>query len=305
MKTSKASIFCLACLFICIACKKNPNTSDAYGNFEAVETLVSAEFAGKLLKLSLEEGSQLEAGVLVGEIDDGPLRLQKEVLEKSIAALMVGMPDIPVQLASLEQQLAAAKREELRIGQLFQAEAATSQQWDDAKSQRHILERQVHALKSTLHIQTRSLLAQTETLRSQILQIENDMEKCKIINPVSGTVLTKYVEPNEFVTLGKPIYKIADLTKMTLRAFVSGNQLSQIKLGQTVSVLTDGPNNTYENHVGKIAWISNKAEFTPKIVQTKEQRVNLVYAIKVQVPNEGTLKIGMPAEVRFAQNPNP
>jgi HlyD family secretion protein len=185
---------------------------------------------------------------------------------------------------------------------LFQAEAATSQQWDDIKSQRQVLERQIHALKSTLNIQTRSILAQTETLRAHILQIEYDIEKCKIINPLSGTVLAKFVEANEFVTPGKPLYKIADLTKMTLRAFVSGNQLSQIQLGQTVSVLVDGPNNSYKNYVGNIAWISDKAEFTPKIVQTKEQRVNLVYAIKIHVLNEGALKIGMPAEVRFSQN---
>jgi len=305
MTTHRAFIFCLAGWFLCTACKGNPNTSDAYGNFEAVETLVSAEFSGKLLKLSFEEGSQLEAGALVGEIDSNPLKLQKEVLEKSMAALKVGMPDIPVQLASLEQQLATAKREELRILQLFQAEAATSRQRDDIQSQRQVLERQIHALKSTLNIQTRSILAQTETLQAQILQIENDIEKCKVINPISGTVLTKYVEPNEFVTVGKPIYKIADLTKMTLRAFVSGNQLSQIQIGQTVSVLIDGPNNSYKNYVGKIGWVSDKAEFTPKIVQTKEQRVNLVYAIKIQVPNDGALKIGMPAEVRFSPSPKP
>jgi len=302
MTPHRAFILCLACL---LACKGNPNTADAYGNFEAIETLISAEFNGKLLRLSLEEGSLLEAGAWVGEIDATPLRLQKEVLEKSIAALVVGMPDIPVQLASLEQQLTTAKREELRIRQLFQAEAATSQQLDDIQSQRQVLERQIHALKSNLHIQTRSILAQTETLRAQILQIENDIEKCNVINPVAGTVLTKYVEPNEFVTVGKPIYKLADLTKMTLRAFVSGSQLSSIHMSQTVSVLIDGPNNTSKNYVGKIVWISDKAEFTPKMVQTKEQRVNLVYAIKIQVPNDGALKIGMPAEVLFAQNPKP
>jgi len=305
MTLYRVFIVCLSCLSTLLACKNNPSTSDAYGNFEAVETLVSAEFHGKLLRLSLEEGSPVEAGVLVGEMDCTSLALQKEVLEKSIAALMVGVPDIPVQLASLEQQLAAAKTEEMRIGQLFQAEAATSKQLDDVKSQRQVLERQIHALKSTLHIQTRSILSQTETLRAQILQIDNDFEKCKVINPVLGTVLTKYVEPHELMTVGKPIYRIADLTKMTLRAFVSGNQLSQIQLGQTVSVLVDGPDNTYKNHVGKIVWISDKAEFTPKIVQTKEQRVNLVYAVKIQVPNDGTLKIGMPGEVLFAPNSKP
>ncbi|MCL2626320.1 MAG: HlyD family efflux transporter periplasmic adaptor subunit [Cystobacterineae bacterium] len=294
-----------SCLLALIACKNNANPSDAYGNFEAVETLVSAESNGKLLTLSLEEGSQLEAGVLVGEIDPVPLRLQKEVLEKSIEALMVGRPDIPVQLASLEQQLATAKKEERRIQQLFQAEAATSKQMDDMSSQRQVLERQISALKSSLSIQTRSILSQTETLRAQILQIENSLEKCKIINPISGTVLTKYVEPNELVAIGKPIYKIADLTKMTLRAFVSGNQLSQIKIGQKVSVLIDGPDNSYKTYDGVISWVSDKAEFAPKIVQTKEVRVNLVYAIKVQAPNDGAIKIGMPGEVVFVPPSQP
>ncbi|MCL2012698.1 MAG: HlyD family efflux transporter periplasmic adaptor subunit [Cystobacterineae bacterium] len=301
----KAFILCFSCWLICLSCKNNPNPSDAYGNFEAIETLVSAESNGKLLTLSLEEGSQLEAGVLVGEIDPVPLKLQKEVLEKSIEALMVGMPDIPVQLASLEQQWAAAKKEELRIQQLFQAEAATSKQLDELKSQRQVLERQIHALKSNLNIQTRSILSQAETLRAQILQIENNLEKCKIINPISGTVLSKYVEPHELLTVGKPIYRIADLTQMTLKAFVSGKQLSQIYIGQRVSVLIDGPDNTHKTYVGTLAWISDKAEFTPKMVQTREQRVNLVYAIKIGVPNDGALKMGMPAEVLFSPNPKP
>lgn len=305
MTPLKSLMLWFSCLLALIACKNNANPSDAYGNFEAVETLVSAESNGKLLTLSLEEGSQLEAGVLVGEIDPVPLRLQKEVLEKSIEALMVGRPDIPVQLASLEQQLATAKKEERRIQQLFQAEAATSKQMDDMSSQRQVLERQISALKSSLSIQTRSILSQTETLRAQILQIENSLEKCKIINPISGTVLTKYVEPNELVAIGKPIYKIADLTKMTLRAFVSGNQLSQIKIGQKVSVLIDGPDNSYKTYDGVISWVSDKAEFAPKIVQTKEVRVNLVYAIKVQAPNDGAIKIGMPGEVVFVPPSQP
>ncbi|MCL2314982.1 MAG: HlyD family efflux transporter periplasmic adaptor subunit [Proteobacteria bacterium] len=300
MTTLKSLLLCLAGFFTFTACKNSQTLSDAYGNFEAVETLVSAESNGKLLALSLEEGSQLEAGAWVGEIDTIPLKLQKEVLEKSIEALLVGRPDIPVQLAGLGQQLETAKKEEARIRQLFQAEAATSKQLDDTQSQRQVLERQINALKSNLNIQTRSILSQTETLRAQILQIENNLEKCKLINPVSGTVLTKYVEPNELVVVGKPIYKIADLTKMTLRAFVSGNQLSQIKIGQTVSVLVDGPDNSYKTYGGIIHWVSDKAEFTPKIVQTKEARVNLVYAIKIQVPNDGTIKIGMPGEVLFS-----
>jgi len=305
MTAFRVSLLCLLGLSTLLACKNNPDTADAYGNFEATETLVSAEFHGKLLRLSVEEGSTLEAGVLVGEIDDTPLKLQKEVLEKSIAALRVGMPDIPVQLASLEQQWASAKKEEARIAQLLQAEAATSKQLDDIKTQRQVLERQIHALNSSLNIQTRSILSQTETLKAQILQIENDIQKCQLINPLAGTVLTKYVEAHELVAAGKPIYKIADLTKMTLRAFVSGHQLSQIKLGQNVSVRVDGPDNSYKTHAGKVVWVSDKAEFTPKMVQTKEQRVNLVYAIKIQVPNDGTLKIGMPGEVLFSQNPQP
>ena len=296
------------------ACSSDGARADAYGNFEADDLIVSAEGSGRILQFVAEEGGQLKAGDTVGTIDASQLSLRREQLEASIRAVAARSPAIAEQLAVFEkqsaavrQQMATLEREKRRVEALIRNDAATPKQLDDLNAQLEAAQRQLDvvagqqtATNASLSVQKGGLLAEITPLQKQIGQLDDQIAKCRITNPVAGTVLVTYAEAGEVTAMGKPLYKIADLSSLVLRAYVSGNQLSSVKIGQEVKVSVDAGDGSMKELTGKIIWISPKAEFTPKVVQTREERVSLVYAVKISVPNaDGMLKIGMPGEVRF------
>jgi HlyD family secretion protein len=281
------------------SCSGKKDAFDASGTFEAEEVIISAEATGTIKQFDLEEGQTLKAGQMIGFIDSTQLFLRKKQLEAQIAALLSKRPDIATQLASLQEQLDAAEKEQKRVSNLVKADAATTKQLDDINSQIEVIRKQIEAQKSSLGISSEGISKDAVPLQIQIEQINDQLSKCKIINPLSGTVLAKYAEANEMAVQGKPLYKIADLRTITLRAYVSGNQLPDLKLNQPVTVLTDDGNGGYRETNGTITWINDKAEFTPKTIQTKDERANMVYAVKVTAQNDGRFKIGMYGELKF------
>jgi len=304
----------VALALLALSCQRSAPKADAYGNFEADELIVGAEASGKIIQFSVEEAQTLNAGTVVGRIDSTQLVLKVAQLKANMRAVAAKSPAIASQLAVYEkqlnankQQLATLQREKQRIENLLKKDAAVPKQLDDLNAQIEQVQRQMDVVNeqrsasdANLNTQKNGLLAEILPLQDQIAQMEDQIAKCKIVNPIDGTVLTKLAEAGEVTSFGKPLYKIANLQQIILRAYVAGDQLGSIKVGQEVKVSIDGPDNTMRDFTGKISWVSSKAEFTPKIIQTKDERVNLVYAIKIMVPNDGTLKIGMPAEVHWS-----
>ncbi len=283
------------------SCDDGKLKSDAAGNFEAVETMISAEANGKILAFSVTEGELLNPGQVVGTIDSTQLYLTRLQLLQSRKAILSGRPDIGTQLESLQKELANAVSDRNRIRNLVQGEVASQKQLDDANTRVEVLKARIDAQKSVLSTSSNALTEQGGTVEVQLAQVEDQLRKCRIVNPVAGTVLVKYAEPFEMTAQGRPLYKIADLDNLYIRVYVSETQLSQIRLGQKVEVLTDSSRKDFKKYEGIISWISAKAEFTPKIIQTKEERVTLIYAVKVLVKNDGYLKIGMPGEINFVK----
>lgn len=289
----------LAIAFIFTACEKNENAFDATGTFEAVETIISSEVSGSIEALDIREGTGVEKGQLLGWIDSTQLHLKKKQLLAQIDAILARRPQVATQLAAFRVQLQTAERELQRVENLFRAEAATQKQVDDARAQVAVIRHQMAAHRSSLDISSQGLVSETLPLSAQVEQLEDQLRKCRIINPVQGTILTQYAEAHELAIPGKPLYKLADISTLELRAYITGGQLPLIKLNQQVSVFVDNGSGAYNEYVGRISWISDKAEFTPKTIQTKEERADLVYAIKVPVENDGYLKIGMYGELNF------
>ncbi len=307
-------IFLLILGYTFSACRKNDSKADAYGNFEADEVIVSAEANGRILRFDIEEGQTLHAGQIAGSIDSVQLALKREQLQASIRAVAAKSPAISAQLAvyekqtaSVKQQLATLEHEKRRVENLLKNDAATPKQLDDinaqieaAQRQQDVILEQKSASSASLSTQKGGLLAEILPLQKQIAQLDDQLARCRVVNPADGVVLTTYAEAGEIASFGKPLYKIADLSTLTLRAYVAGDQLAAVKVGQTVHILIDAPEGKQMELSGKIRWIASKAEFTPKVIQTRDERVNMVYAMKIDVPNpNGTLKIGMPAEVKF------
>lgn len=282
---------------VAVSCGPSANDADATGNFEAEEVVVSAEANGKLLKLTLDEGTELKAGQVVGFVDTTQLYLRKKQLLYSVQAVMARQPDASSQLATIEKQLETAKFEKKRVESLLKDDAATRKQLDDLEAQVELLQKQYASMKTSLQITSRSLVGETLPLKAQLEQTEDQIKKSVITSPMDGLVLAKYAEENEMTATGKPIFKMANLQSLILRAYVAGNQLTSFKLGQTLQVRVDDNQGGYKTYDGVVAWVSDRAEFTPKTIQTKEERANLVYAIKVSVKNDGFLKIGMYGEV--------
>lgn len=282
-----------------VSCKENDSEFDATGTFEADEIIVSSQVSGTVEQLDIQEGATVEKGQLLGWIDSTQLRLRKKQLLAQIDAMLIRRPQIATQVASYRVQLETAQRELQRIENLYKAEAATQKQVDDARAQVAVIERQMEAHRSSLDISSQGLISETLPLYAQVEQIEAQLEHCKIKAPIQGTIMNEYAEAHELVTPGKPLYKMADLSTVELRAYITGNQLSQIKLNQKVTVFADNGTDGYKEYAATITWISSKAEFTPKTIQTKEERADLVYAIKALVENDGFLKIGMYGEVKF------
>ncbi|MGL5319163.1 MAG: HlyD family secretion protein [Bacteroidales bacterium] len=300
MKVKQIGIASL--LLLCsglLSCESKEKQPDAYGNFEVDEVIVSAQSNGQLLTFDLREGDLLASGTMVGQIDTIDLTWKKRQLLKSVSALEAQIPDIASQINVIQARLNNALIEQKRIRELQSSDAATLQQLDNANTAVTVLEKEKTAMYAQLNTQTRSILAQIEPLRMQLGQVEEQLLKCRVVTPVSGTVLTKIAQMGEVTAYGKPLFVLADLSRLQIRAYISEPQLSQIKLGQTVKVAVDAPDHTFIAYDGVITWISSQAEFTPKIVQTRDERVNLVYAFKVDVKNDGSLKIGMPGEVYF------
>ncbi len=285
-------IFLLA--FI-LGCSGNHKKSDAYGNFEATEIIVSAEGNGKLMEFNVEEGTVIESGIQVGYIDTVPLSLKRDQLKATRQAISSKFQNVISQIDVLKEQLKIAMTEKQRVENLFKQNAATQKQVDDVNGQVNVIEKQIR----TIEAQNSGIVSEVKSIDAQIELVNDQIRKSVIMNPVKGTVLNKFAEPHEITAYGKPLYKIADLETMFLRVYVDGDQLPHIRIGQAVQVQIDQDKDRNQTLEGEIIWISSKAEFTPKIIQTKEERVNMVYAVKVKVKNDGRLKIGMPGEVNF------
>ena len=289
----------LALSFLLLSCRNNKEDYDATGSFEATEIIVSSQANGRILTFNLNEGDQLLQGQMVGAIDSTQLHLQKMSLLSNARGVRAQQPDIRKQTASIQEQINTLEREKARVQRLLAANAANQKQLDDIESQIDLLQKQLLALTSTLEKSSENISAQSSTLEIQVAQLDDQLEKTHIISPIAGTVLNRYAEAGELATMGTPLFKIADTDTMNLRAYVTNDQLAQIKLNDEVTVRVDDGDGNMKSYKGKINWISSKSEFTPKTIQTKNERANLVYALKIAVPNDGFLKIGMYGEVKF------
>ena len=281
------------------ACNSGDKEYDATGTFEATETTVAAEQAGTLLTFSLEEGDNIGAGTEVGLIDTTQLWLKISQTEASKAVYQSQKPDQEKQIAATRQQLAKARTEQQRYKELVADGAAPSKMLDDASSQVQVLQRQLDAQVSALQTSTNALSRQMDAADVQVRQLRDQLLKCHIKSPVGGTVLEKYVERGEYVTPGKPLFKIGDVRHMYLRAYITSAQLKNVKTGQKVKVFADYGGGQKKEYVGTVTWISSRSEFTPKTILTDDERADLVYAVKIAVRNDGYVKIGMYGEVRF------
>ncbi len=324
---SSKCIISLLFLSTLMACNKNNNHFDASGTFEATEIIVSSEASGRILDLRISEGDNIKKGDIIGAIDPLSIELQKEQIEASMSALNEkandATPQVNVineqiatqrnQAAVQKQQLIVLQKEQKRLENLVKAEAATPKQLDDVNGQVDVLKKQIEATESTVSvlekqisaqkagvsIQNRAILSERAPLNKRLKQLDDQIARTKINTPLDGTVLSKYAEQGEITTLGKPLFKLADLTYLTLKSYMTGAQLPLIKLNQKVKVFIDNGAKDYKEMEGVITWISDKAEFTPKTIQTKDERANLVYAVKIKVKNDGSLKIGMFGEVKL------
>ncbi|MDP4239865.1 MAG: HlyD family efflux transporter periplasmic adaptor subunit [Bacteroidota bacterium] len=282
-----------------LACGKSNADADASGTFESTEVIVSAEATGEILSFNIQEGQSLTANELVGIIDTTQLYLRKQQIVYSKKSLLSRRPDIKKQIAALKQQIATAKTERRRFENLVKANAANQKQVDDINAQIAVLEKQLDAQQTTLVTGNQGINEDSESISLQIAQLEDQLHKCRIVSPITGTVLVKYAEMGEVAAPGKALFKIADINNMILRAYVTADQLTQLKIGQKVKVTSDFGKDKNREYAGTIAWISDKAEFTPKTIQTRDERANLVYAVKINVKNDGLLKIGMYGDVKF------
>ena len=288
----------IAILMLTASCGKQ-TTFDAQGTFEATEIIVSSEATGKILHFEAEEGTLVEAGQQVGAMDSLQLHLQRKQLIAQQSALLNSRPDIKKQMSSLREQIAKQKSELQRVENMLRDGAATQKQRDDINAHIRVLEGQLEATLSTLGKNTASINDNSASLEAQIAALDDRIAKCHIIAPTKGTVLVKYAEAGELATVGKPLMKIANLEKIYLRAYFTSDQLANIRLGDTVKVIADFGGDEQHEYEGRIAWISSESEFTPKNIQTKNSRANLVYAVKIAVKNDGRLKIGLAGEVRL------
>ncbi len=289
-------------VFLFASCSNKDGDYDASGAFEATEIIVSSEASGKIEYLNIMEGQQLEKGQQVGLIDTTQLYLQKMNLLSNIKGVRAQQPNIAAQTASIKEQITTLQREKQRTINLIEANAATQKQLDDINGQIEVLQKQLSASESTLQKSSQNITAQSSSMDIQIEQIEDRLNKSIITSPITGTVLNKYAEEGELANMGTPLFKIADIDNMILRVYVTNDQLSNIKLNSKVQVFVDQgkqDNESRKMYEGVVTWISDKSEFTPKTIQTKNERANLVYAMKVSVKNDGYLKIGMYGEVKF------
>ena len=286
----------IAMALLAISCTKEAEF-DAQGTFEATEVVVSSEATGRILNFNIEEGMAIVANQAVGTIDSLQLHLQRKQLVAQQSALLASRPDVKKQVAALREQIAKQKTELRRVDNMLRDGAATQKQKDDIEAQIKILEGQLEAQLSTLDKNTSTINGNSVVLEAQIAALDDRISQCSIISPVGGTVLVKYAEAGELASAGKPLMKIADLKNIYLRAYFTSDQLANVKLGDEVKVVADFGGTERYDYTGRVAWISSESEFTPKTIQTKDSRANLVYAVKIAVENDGRLKIGLAGEV--------
>jgi len=291
----KNTVYLIAAIGVLVSCSQSDKLSDAYGNFETEEILISSETGGKILALPVEEGAEIAIDQLLCITDSSAVWLQKKQVEAQISAVASRKKSLEAQIEVLEQQHKNLVIEQKRAQKLLAQEALAGKQLDEINGNLSVIEKQ----KASVSAQFESIDSEIGVLQAQINLLDDKLLRTKVLSPIKGTVLKKFAEQNEIATPGKALLKIANISFMYLRAYVSGSQLAQIKLGQDVNVIIDGANDSTSNLKGTITFIAQNAEFTPKIIQTKEERVDLVYAIKVKVANSGAIKIGMPGEVVF------
>ena len=291
-------LFYVLPLLAMVSCNNEPDY-DAQGTFEATEIVLSSEGTGRILSFDVTEGEIINANSVVGVIDSFQLHLQREQLKAQKSALLSSLPDKEKQVASLRRQLAKQRAELQRVNNMLSDGAATTKQRDDIEAQITILEGQLSATLSTLDNNTSTINENATALEAQIAALDDRIAKCNISSAVGGTVLIKYAEAGEFTTIGKPLMKVADLENIYLRAYLTSCQLANVNLGDEVSVVADFGGDERYDYKGRVAWISAESEFTPKSIQTKDSRANLVYAVKIAVKNDGRLKIGLAGEVKL------
>ena len=292
-------IWCYGLLSLLAVGCGNRDDFDATGTFESTQVTVSAEANGRILCFDVEEGDSVEAAVPVGAIDTVQLYLQKLQLERQVASARSSRPDVRKQATALREQIAQQQTERRRVENLLKDGAATTKQLDDIDAQLKILQGQLDALLSTLHNNLASIDENSSAIELQIAQIEDRLSKCHIVSPVGGTVLAKYAEAGELAAVGRPLMKVADLGQVYLRAYFTSEQLSSLRLGQQVTVTADFGGDERIDYPGRITWIASESEFTPKSIQTRNSRANLVYAVKIAVKNDGRLKLGLYGEVKL------
>lgn len=279
-------------------CGSNQKTSDAYGNFESTEVTVSSEVAGRLVRLDVTEGQRLQAGSVIGLVDTTQFALRRDELRARRAAVRARFPSVVAQEDVLKTQRNVAARELERFENLVSQGAATAKTLDDLRGQLEVLDSQIANARAA----NPPIMAELSVMDAQLASLEDQIGRARLVNPVNGVVLTTFASESELTSPGRPLYRIAALDTLELRAYVSGAQLPRVILGQEVTVIVDYDESSNQTLRGTISWISSQAEFTPKFIQTKEERVSLVYAVKVRVPNpDGVLKLGMPGEIRFAE----
>lgn len=296
----KYTLLITGLLLTCVSCNRNKFNHDASGTFEATEIIVSSEASGKIEEFNVTEGDVLAKGQYLGYVDTVQLYLKKLQLQTTSKAVNVRRPDVSTQVASIKEQISKAEIEKRRVESLLRDGAATQKQLDDANSQLTVLQRSLSAQLNSLSTSVSSLNEESSAYEIQVAQIEDQLAKSRIINPVDGVVLNKYAETKEITSQGKPLYKLADTKHMFLRAYIISTQLEDVKVGQEVTIFINAVDDTQKSYKGTVSWISDKAEFTPKTIQTQDERQNLVYAVKIAVENtDGLIKIGMYGDVNF------
>jgi len=278
-----------------LSCSTSNNKSDAYGNFEATEITLAAQAEGMLEAFDVKKGDRLVKGQVLGYSDTATLHLQRRELTAQKKVVRSKLVNLHARKAVQNQELENVMISYNRIKKLMGENAATQQQFDDVQGKANLAQKNIEATEA----QKQGVMAELEVLEVKTEQVENRINKAVITSPVKGTVINKFIEQGELVTPGKPLCKVASLEELELKVYVSGTQLPHIELGQQVEVLIDEDEETNRELSGTVVWIASDAEFTPKVIQTKEERVKLVYAVKIKVPNDGSLKIGMPGEVNF------
>lgn len=295
----KSAVYLLGLAVLFFACHGEDGEYDATGVFETTEVIVSAQGTGEIMRFDIDEGQTVDAEVELGYIDTVQLSLKKQELLANLEATDSRRYNVARQIASLREEIATQKREQQRYQNLIQAKAANQKQLDDINARLATLEKQLAAQTETLENGNRTVSGQVRMLEAQLAQVEDQIGKCRISSPINGTILSKYAEAGELASQGRALFKVGDIVNMYLRAYITADQLTELKIGQSVRVFADEGESGRREYAGTVSWISDKAEFTPKTIQTRDERANLVYAVKIQIQNDGFVKRGMYGEIKI------